>query len=321
MAFAPLVVEDAALGVGVLLAFMAFVCAIALRAGWSATFGLLFSEVAKAMHKIPAVPIPFHSFKLGDWLAAPFETANNLVYAALGALIQQTEHAWHLVIRKLAYVVTATSDEMAALAEDTLRAYQWYAHKVQVGTLWKEIKPLVDHHSATLPATKVIIRPATKTAVDHYPQLAARVGRLEKEAARAGTKAIAVTVPGVAIPRTKAPAKTRTAVLNPPRVGEIDRALDWTKGQIGKLRKTLTVAGIVGLTAAALGRLGLGWTRCARVNKTGKALCGMDNGLLDSLLADTLLIVGTVSLVEFAVGMQEVTKEIVGPVRTFWRVT
>src|SRR5437764_441195 len=44
-------------------------------------------------------------------------------------------------------------------------------------------------------------------------------------------------------------------------------------------------------------------------------------GLLESLLADTLLIAGTVSLVEFARGMQDVTEEVTPLSRTFWRAT
>jgi hypothetical protein len=41
--------------------------------------------------------------------------------------------------------------------------------------------------------------------------------------------------------------------------------------------------------------------------------------LLDSLLADTTLILGTVSLVEFAQGMRGVTAEAVPLIRRFWR--
>src|SRR5437764_1465863 len=57
------------------------------------------------------------------------------------------------------------------------------------------------------------------------------------------------------------------------------------------------------------------------VYKVGKRACGMNPDLLESLLADTLLIAGTVSLVEFARGMQDVTEEVTPLIRTFWRAT
>jgi hypothetical protein len=103
-------------------------------------------------------------------------------------------------------------------------------------------------------------------------------------------------------------------------VAEIDKTLKWAKGQIGRLGKLATVAGLVGLVAGSLAKLGNGWLRCPRVNDAGKKVCGMDAGLLESLLADTLLIAGTVSLVEFAKGMQGITADVAGPIRAFWRV-
>jgi hypothetical protein len=45
----------------------------------------------------------------------------------------------------------------------------------------------------------------------------------------------------------------------------------------------------------------------------------MDTDLLDSLLADTLLIVGTISLVEFAEGLQAGMGELTPQIRRFWK--
>jgi len=76
---------------------------------------------------------------------------------------------------------------------------------------------------------------------------------------------------------------------------EITNLWKWT-------RSHALVAGSVafaGAVALALSRLGLGWVRCSKVGRAGKTLCGMDDSLLESLLADTLAIVGTVSLIEF----------------------
>lgn len=78
------------------------------------------------------------------------------------------------------------------------------------------------------------------------------------------------------------------------------------------LEKKLAVPVGLGLVAAALSRLGLGWLRCNRVRQAGKAICGMDESLLQKLLLDGLAIFGLVSIVEFAEGLQAVEEEAVG---------
>jgi hypothetical protein len=327
----PAVAVDAGLAVGLILAFFAFVCCLALRAGWSATLGLLFSEVARALHKIPTfgiggVSIPGigtigrFTVDVGGWVAKPFETADHLVYSSLGTAIAKSEHAWHECLSALAYVTAATGDEIARLSEETLHGLEWLHHKTSVPALWRDIRPLVHDVTSTLPTAKVIVRPATKAAVDAYPALARRVAHLEHELAHVGTRTI--VVPGKEIAKAADGTITRAmpAVLNPPLIKPLEIDLSRLKARVGSLAKLLAPAAILGLVATAIGRLGLGWTRCSRVKDAGKHLCGMDAGLLESLLADTLLIAGTVSLVEFARGMQEVTKEVVGPIKTFWRV-
>ncbi len=104
-----------------------------------------------------------------------------------------------------------------------------------------------------------------------------------------------------------------------PRLGRLERtAIDYTK-----LHKWLKRAllGTLGATAvlAGLKALRLGFLRCTGFTKAGKRACGMDPNLLESLLADTLLIVGTLSLVEFAKEMQTVTEEVAPLVTRFWR--
>jgi hypothetical protein len=81
---------------------------------------------------------------------------------------------------------------------------------------------------------------------------------------------------------------------------------------------TLAFAGAVAL---ALSRLKIGWLRCGNVSRVGKNICGMDGALLEALLADSLLIAGSLSLVEFAREMVGVTDTAVRPITTFWRAS
>ena len=44
----------------------------------------------------------------------------------------------------------------------------------------------------------------------------------------------------------------------------------------------------------------LPWYQCSNVKKAAKGLCRMDSSLLDSLLADALILGGSISIVELA---------------------
>lgn len=97
---------------------------------------------------------------------------------------------------------------------------------------------------------------------------------------------------------------------------ELGNAVDLLKANAAKLA---AVTGIAAVTAALL-RLGLGWIKCRNVGDAGKRICGMNPNLLESLLADTLVIASTVSLVEFARELVPVTEAAIDPIRLFWRV-
>lgn len=74
-----------------------------------------------------------------------------------------------------------------------------------------------------------------------------------------------------------------------------------------KLAVPLGIAAVV----AALGRLGLGWIRCNKVRRLGKAACGLDENLLESLLLGATAIFSVVSVVEFAKEMRAIEDEAV----------
>jgi hypothetical protein len=120
--------------------------------------------------------------------------------------------------------------------------------------------------------------------------------------------------------------------------GEIGHVIDWTiprlrarertlSDSLGKLwhrvranEGKLALGAAAALVVTALGRLGLGFLRCKGIRSAGKRVCGMNPSLLEALLADTLLVLGTVSLVEFAKELQPITNGSARIIQEFWRV-
>lgn len=188
--------------------------------------------------------------------------------------------------------------EIADLAADTYHALTG----VTTTTVTKVTK--VINHTVVKPINgklKVITKTATvmpTLALKRIKTLEAKVVRLSRAVAHAGT---------VALPF--------------PRIGALERKAKAQAARIGRLEKLLLGGVAVGAVWAALRRLGLGWTRCSNVTKTGKRVCGMDPDLLESLLGATLILAGTISLEQLARELQEpaelVTDAMHGLIREF----
>lgn len=119
--------------------------------------------------------------------------------------------------------------------------------------------------------------------------------------------------------------KATTTVVNKavavpwPRIRGAERDISGLWKKVKALAHRVPVA----LTAAALtaivARTSFRWVRCAKVGRVGRGVCGMNESMLESLLADTVLVVGTISLVEFCHGLQAGMDEVTPQIRHFWR--
>lgn len=82
--------------------------------------------------------------------------------------------------------------------------------------------------------------------------------------------------------------------------------------RLARVEKLLAVGVGVAAVARALSRMRLGWIRCNKVGRLGRAACGLDEGLLESMLTDALAIFSVVSVVEFARELRAVEDEAIG---------
>ena len=157
-----------------------------------------------------------------------------------------------------------------------------------IGLTRKAVNALPSRGSVTQTTTRIV--KVTKVIVQ-------RVEHIGKIAAHAA--------PGVTLANLRAVA------------GALDHVIEWdlpslrarTKAieqRLGRLADRLKGGAkpLVGLAATALvvgvlRRIGLNWLRCSNVKKVGRRICGLDPSTIEGLLADTLAIVGTVSLLEF----------------------
>jgi hypothetical protein len=254
-------------------------------------------------------------------------------------------------------VVTNVDHWLNAAVEGTERAVTWSLHALMlcIGTgakltedaaraTWQalewERKHTTRHVSAPVPQS---ISPRLKTLEKEYRGIDARLDQIEhREQAQKAVGAAAGTIDHAQLQRgidklakqvghlahevdalghadTHAGAKAKPGEQAIPRTKP--RAVPRTRAPSRHWTDVITKAAGAALVAFSLARLGLGWLRCGGVKKVGKRLCGMNPDLLDALLIGTTLMVGTISLREFAKELEAVTEEAAGLVRGFIRET
>lgn len=103
-----------------------------------------------------------------------------------------------------------------------------------------------------------------------------------------------------------------------PRIRRVEREAGALGHRIDHLARRVTPAALAAAAALALAKIGAQWTRCSRSKRWGKNVCGMNDDILNTLITDTALIVGTLSLVDMVKLLQPATHEATVAVKTFW---
>lgn len=305
VAVAPAIVELAVLSLIIFL--------LLLRRAWVSTFGRLLRGAADkidSLHKDIPLPWPgkrlrFRLWGLAGVLRAIDQQALNLLGAGIEANQWAAHNLWHWIAYMLDSIGRVVGDhaeaveaELRRLWERSLPAYV----SARLHPLASKVEWIIHRLEHEASQAQAAARPLTRALDPRVAQLEAEVARL---AAVATTFGAAVLAPPVAIPR--------------PDVHGVTRGIDDLRARLGRLSRLLNPAAVLGLVAAALATLRLGWLKCGNVRRAGEHVCRMDAGVLDGLLAGTLAVFGTVSLVEFAEELSGLMDEIEPAVRGFWR--
>lgn len=215
--------------------------------------------------------------------------ADHAIMHALGVGIEAMQSAWNECISYTAQAFHWIGKEIASLSHDTAQAVE--------GLALGQVKPWVNRRLVT--------------ALAAVAALKARVLALEQSTVAHVTKAVhvvehktvviarAVSVPDIgAIPRAI------------PGLKWLEREAGYVRGEIKRVAKVLTPAGIIGLVGATVfTRFGLGWLRCKGVGRVGRSLCGASS-MIEALYAGAITAFAVSDLCRFAYGIERAAETI-----------
>lgn len=288
-----------AIEVGVdLMLLLAFVVAFGLLAVHRGIFTPILTYFADLFDRI-SIPIPGHRVHVFGPISAALRWVIREVDHALAALVLACEKGAVALFHALASQARWLGREIGELAFTVEQRFLRIAHATPPSeALWLAVRTARKLGGVGA----AVARLAHAVAVD-LPRSIARGDQLAKEQLRRLARGID------RVSNRLAHALTAGLAAVGVRVGRLGRTVERQGARIGRLDKTIAAAGAAALVGTALARLGLGWLRCGRVSKVGKRACGMDADLLDDLLAGTLVIAGSVSLVQTARDMQSIMSE------------
>lgn len=294
---------------GLMGAILAVLFLVMLAFAYRASFGLMLRSLA-ALFRAINIHIPWvGSLGLGT-VADAIDRIDHAILHGIGVAISYSEKGLIRIWQFTAYTLEQLGATLGDLAEQTERALR----ALLAATLPRLLRAYAGTITGPLTAAIGAIRAAERAAET-------RLGRLI-----ATSRAVAAGALAAALLRLHA-VETTTAALPGILGREIGDLRGWTVKQarraarrIGTLEGLLTIAGLTALVAAVLTRLGAGWVRCSKVGRVGRAICGVEESLLDSVLVDTLAVFGTLSLVAFARELEEGVADIGKLTTRFWRV-
>ena len=308
MAFVPAVPEGVAAGATLadlllaLGAFLLWIVCLGLLWGWDYTFGNMLRTVASVLD--------FRVLRIHVNLGGPLLALDHAMRVVLSKGVSTSDHAMGLFFHWAGVMLAWMANFAMATAKDTLRLAEWltnihipnaakWAARVAFPLAWLT-KLIAQQIAKALPKIGHIAKyTVTKTVavVEKIPRaLERRLTKAEKKivALAAAIAGIAGTLP---IPHSyPKPGAIWRGLTR--RTARLERRLHRVEGLFAAGVMAAVIANVLGVTARCL--------RSGNVGKTARRICGMDPGLLESLLGDALLLAGTLSIVEFTKALEEI---------------
>lgn len=303
MGFAVLLEPVVALG-----ALLACALCLLVLFGYKFTLGALLAGFAGILFNV-ASAIPLGLGGVFTDAGNAILGLDNTILNVLGTGVNTTSYAWHRWAQWTAQSFTAIGEAERYVATETLRGFQNLRRQVipsliagAVGVVGLEVGKLATHAGAV--AKVAVALPAKIEKV--YVKAAANVYPTKIEVEKIGKAALARAI-------------AVAGGLTIPRLGQLERDLAAAQAKLGKIVRTLTPAGVIGLVAAAVAELGLSASKCSNVQKFNKGLCGMNPKWIEDLLLGAVAIFGTLSLVDLAEQYGRLLKDVSSEVVHFWR--
>lgn len=291
--------------------YFLMVVLIGLAYAYRYTFGAFLYQLSEALGSVSIPTGFFGSVHPLRWASSVLDDFNNGIYAAIGAGIDACSWAYTQWTHFEAYAWQELGSAVRELAEGTDQALGYLVrHKIAAmiaavfGPLAATVYALRKQVAALVAEGVHVIEQAPKVITNETTKVETKVVRITKTIVEATAGAVAGELP--ALRR---------------RVREAENEATEAFKTAERLAQRVGAGAIVGTVAAAIfARLGLGWLKCSNVERAGKQLCGLDRGLLESLLVGTVAVFGTVSLVDFAKEVQTGTEDAAKIVGKFYRV-
>jgi hypothetical protein len=304
----PLIIPEGATGVAALASFLIalldiilLLVLLALLWGYKHTLGAVIQFLVDHTR----VHTPFGSFSL----LFPLEAANNNIIAGMGQAALALEVAGGKFFHASGVMLGWMVSMIHYSAVTTQHAFDWFKHvHVPNAAKWAArvafplaflTKLIADQIRKALSHERKATHAAT-----HAVAKAAHAAKTEAHTAEKAVAHVAHVAHAITSPKEVAKAATTAGAI----------AQDWPIGlkrDLTHLKKRVRAAEkwvAAGALAVAMGNV-LGVPgRCLRsgnVGKMARRLCGLDNLIMDALLADIAFMAGAISIVEFAKALQK----------------
>lgn len=279
-------------GLAALFPLIAWGICLSLLYIWRRSIGAVFEHLASVLDVGIHIPHLGHVRPFG-FVAAELRRVDYAVQGALDSGAKATERATVYLFHKSMATFAMVGHELAALSHATATALL----HLTTTTIPREVRAGTNALTHELHALPGQIRRETHAALRPLTRTVSRVDALAHRTA-------------IALPRDIARVGGR--------IGRAERTLERDAARLSRLEKALGITALTAAVVTVLGRLGLRWLRCGNVKRAGRSICGMDPSLLESVLADALLVGGALSLVDLAEHMQGVVGESAGLIQRFW---